>query len=155
MSNDIVLRGVRSDDLPVFFEHQSDPEANRMAAFPARDRDAFMDHWKKNMADEGPILRTILCGGRVVGNIVAWDQKGLWQVGYWIGRAFWGQGIATAALALFLETAKARPLYAHVAKHNLGSIRVLEKCGFFKVSEGRTPEDDPHGSVEEVVMMLE
>jgi RimJ/RimL family protein N-acetyltransferase len=155
MTIDIVLREVRPGDLPILFDHQNDPEANRMAAFPARDRDAFMAHWKKIMKDEGAILRTILWDGRVAGNIVGWTQDGHTQIGYWIGREFWGRGVATAALTLFLETAKARPLYAHVAKRNLGSIRVLEKCGFVWASEGKTPDDDPNGSVDELVMMLE
>jgi RimJ/RimL family protein N-acetyltransferase len=51
-------------------------------------------------------------------------------VGYWIGRDFWGKGIATQALSLFLTEKKTRPLYAHVVKENIGSRRVLEKCGF-------------------------
>jgi len=41
-----------------------------------------------------------------------------------------GQGVATRALAAFLRVVTERPLHAHVAKHNVGSIRVLEKCGF-------------------------
>jgi RimJ/RimL family protein N-acetyltransferase len=51
-------------------------------------------------------------------------------VGYWLGRSYWGRGIATRALALFLPLVPARPLYAHVASHNTGSMRVLVKCGF-------------------------
>jgi hypothetical protein len=33
----VVLRDVVDSDLPIFFEHQRDPEAGRMAAFPSRD----------------------------------------------------------------------------------------------------------------------
>jgi len=39
---DVHLRDVEDDDLEVFFEQQRDPEAIRRAAFPARERDAFM-----------------------------------------------------------------------------------------------------------------
>src|SRR5207244_9942675 len=35
-----------------FFEHQLDAEATRMAAFPSRDRDAFMAHWARIMSKE-------------------------------------------------------------------------------------------------------
>ena len=51
------------------------------------------------------------------------------------GRTFWGKGIATSALAKFLVVEKRRPLLAVVAKHNAGSIRVLEKCEFAISSE--------------------
>lgn len=106
-----------------------------MAAFPARDREAFMAHWARIMADESNILKTILAGDRVTGNIVSWEHDGQREVGYWLGREFWGKGIATRALSLFLERVTARPLYAHVIKHNRASIRVLQKCGFMLIGE--------------------
>ena len=56
----------------------------------------------------------------------------------YIDRAFWGRGIATGALSAFLGIVETRPLFAHVAKANLGSIRVLEKCGFKMVGEDRS-----------------
>ena len=52
------------------------------------------------------------------------------EVSYWLGKGFWGRGIATQALYLYLEIIIQCPLYARVAKDNLGSVRVLEKCGF-------------------------
>jgi RimJ/RimL family protein N-acetyltransferase len=136
MPTTVRLRAVIASDLPVFFEQQLDPVANQMAAFPARDREAFMVHWAKIMADESNILKTILYGDQVAGNIVSWehpDEGSEREVGYWLGREFWGKGLATRALALFLEQVTLRPLVAFVAKHNLTSIRVLEKCGFEKV----------------------
>jgi RimJ/RimL family protein N-acetyltransferase len=135
MPNDIRLRDVTEADLPIFFEHQLDPEATQMAAFPSRDRDAFMAHWAKILADPTLAKQTILVDGRVAGNIGSWEQSGEREVGYWLGRNYWGQGVATKALALFLDQVTARPLYAHVAKHNVGSRRVLEKCGFLICGE--------------------
>ena len=44
LTDSVLLRDVEEDDLPVFFEHQLDPEATRMAAFSARDRKAFLAH---------------------------------------------------------------------------------------------------------------
>ena len=149
------LRDVIEDDLPVFFEHQRDPVANRMAAFPARDREAFMTHWTANVLgnDEGN-ARTILSNDAVVGNIVSWAQDGEVLVGYWIGREQWGRGIGTRALALFLtEVEPRRPLNAHVARRNVGSIRVLERSGFVVVSEETLVE---HGvEIEDVTMRLD
>ncbi len=154
LSASLLLRDVSAEDLPAFFEHQLDPAATRMAAFPSRDREAFMAHWAKIMADPSNVLKTILYEGRVAGNVVSWEQDGRREVGYWLGREFWGRGIATRALALFLEQVRTRPLFAHVAVHNLGSICVLEKCGFAPYTEGQA-SDIPEGEVEELVLRLE
>ena len=123
----VELRDVTDDDLPILFEHQREPEANRMAAYPGRDRDAFMAHWAKILADKSNVVKAVLVDGRVAGNAVCFHRWGKRQVGYWIGEAFWGRGIATRALALLLDEVPARPLYAFVAVHNAGSIRVVEK----------------------------
>jgi RimJ/RimL family protein N-acetyltransferase len=149
---EVRLRDVRDDDLPTFFEHQKDPDANRMANFDARDRDDFMAHWAKILRDETVALRTVeIGGGLVAGNIVSWEHDGERDVGYWIGREHWGKGIATAALSAFLAEVDTRPLHAHVAAHNVGSIRVLEKCGFERTS---TPPADTDG-VEELLFALD
>ena len=126
----VVLRPVAPGDLPVLFEHQRDPAATAMAGFPARDRAAFTAHWERILADPGVLARAVVADGRLAGNVVSFEHEGRREVGYWIGREFWGGGIATAALAAFLEVETARPLHAGVARHNVGSLRVLEKCGF-------------------------
>lgn len=152
MTPKIVLRDVTPEDLPVLFEQQLDPEANRMAAFPARDREAFMAHWAKILGDATLTAKAIWSDGRLAGNIGAFQQSGQMMVGYWLGREYWGQGIATRALKAFLEQVTARPLFAHVAKHNVGSIRVLEKCGFTLYREQR---DSVRGEeVDELVLVL-
>lgn len=137
----VMLRDVSEGDLPVFFEHQLDPEATRMAAFPARDRKDFMAHWTRILSDETVITRTILFDGRVAGNVVSFVHSGEREVGYWVGKEFWDKGIATQALSMFLEQIETRPLYAHVARHNGASIRVLEKCGF------RISAQEPEGLI--------
>jgi hypothetical protein len=82
-------------DLPIFFEHQRDPVANRMAAFPARKRDAFMEHWSKILSDPSVVVRTVLLDGAVAGNVQSFERDGAREVGYWIGRDHWGKGVAT------------------------------------------------------------
>jgi RimJ/RimL family protein N-acetyltransferase len=130
------LRDVIESDLPIFYEQQLDPDATQMAAFPSRERETFMAHWAKIMADETVTLKTILFDAQVAGNIVSWQHDGECEVGYWLGKTYWGRGIATRALAAFLGEVTTRPLYAHVVKHNLASRRVLEKCGFRLHGEG-------------------
>ena len=140
-SHPLLLRDVVQDDLPVFFEFQLDPDANHMAAFIARDpsdRQAFIAHWNKILADPTTINKTIVCDGQVVGSVSSYELAGKPEVTYWIGRAYWGKGIATRALSEFLaQINRARPIYARVAKDNLGSRRVLEKCGFQIIGDSK------------------
>src|SRR5262249_46044034 len=129
----VILRDLAESDLPILFEHQKDPEASPMAAFLSRDpsdRDAFMTHRKRILADPTVTKKAILWNGQVTGSIGSFLWDGKPQVTYWLGKAFWGNGIATLALTEFLRIFNTRPLYASVAKDNLPSIRVLEKCGF-------------------------
>src|SRR5256885_16728816 len=96
----IVLREVHDSDLPVFFRHFNDPEALRMAAFTPKDpadRDAFDAHWKRIRAS-GDVLRTILADGDAVGSAAVYGEPGEREVTYWVDRAYWGRGVATAAL---------------------------------------------------------
>lgn len=153
MKGDVVLRAVIQGDLPVFFEHQNNPTANRMAAFPPRDRDAFVAHWTKILSDDTLFAKTVLYDGQVAGNVVSFERDGRREVGYWIGQEYWGRGIATKALAGLLQQVTARPLFALVAKRNVGSIRVLEKCGF--VVAGEDVFTDSNGEeCEELIMTL-
>ena len=137
MAHEIRLRDVIIADLPIFFEHQIDSEAVELAAHPPRDRAAFQEHWTELLSKESVIKKTILLDDLVVGYIISFVYFGVREVGYWIGKEYWGQGIATRALLAFLEQVPLRPLRASVAKHNRGSMRVLEKCGFRLVGEDK------------------
>ena len=137
MTHEIRLRAVIEDDLPIFFEHQIDPDAVAMAAHLPRDQDAFQAHWTELLAKESVIKKTILFDDLVVGYIMSFVYFGVREVGYWIGKEYWGQGIATRALLEFLDQVPLRPLRASAAKHNRGSLRVLEKCGFRLVDDDK------------------
>jgi len=155
MNANVRLRDVEPGDLPVFFAHQRDPQALAMAAFQSRDRAAFDKHWAKLLADDNNLKQTIVVASavpaesqdHVAGNIGSFMMEGKREVGYWIDRAYWGRGVATAALTAFLRLDSTRPLYAGVAKHNAASIRVLQKCGFELIrSSGAEPKqsEDTH-----------
>ena len=146
-----LLRNVTEEDLPIFFEHQRDPLAARMAAFPPREREAFFAHWRTNVLRPENVTRTVVVDDSVAGYIGSWNQDGMRLVAYWIGREQWGKGLATRALSEFLEIEKTRPLHAWVAAHNVGSIRVLEKCGFLTVSHEQPQQSD---GVAEVLLAL-
>jgi RimJ/RimL family protein N-acetyltransferase len=153
-AREVRLRTVEDQDLDVFFDHQADPEAAEMAAFPSRDKDQFAAHWARIRADDTVIMRTIVADGTVAGNIGSWEQDGQRLLGYWVGREHWGRGVATEALAQFVGQVTARPLHAHVAVHNTGSIRVLEKCAFRRdrVQEATAPA--PDDGIEEFIFVL-
>jgi RimJ/RimL family protein N-acetyltransferase len=155
LAREVRLRSVEDRDIDVFFHHQTDPRATEMAAFPARDRDQFQAHWAKIRADDTAIVRTIVADGVVAGNIGSWQQNGQRLLGYWVGREHWGRGVATKALARFVDVVSTRPLHAHVAVHNVGSIRVLEKCGFRRdhVQEAIAPA--PDDGIEEFIFVLD
>jgi RimJ/RimL family protein N-acetyltransferase len=147
----VTLRNVSDEDLPLFFEHQRDPEALRMAAFSSRELDSFLTHWRTKVLRPENVNRTILVGGLVAGHLGSWEQDAMRLVGYWVGREHWGKGIATRALAEFLVLEPIRPLHAWVALHNVASIRVLEKCGFRTVTP---PKQEHEDGVAEVLMRL-
>jgi RimJ/RimL family protein N-acetyltransferase len=130
----VELRELAEEDLPVFFEQQQDPGALHMAAFTAKDpvdREAFSAHWARIRADRSVLTRTIVVDGQVAGSVASYvdPELGAPEVTYWLGREFWGKGIATMALSEFLKEQTARPIYGRAAKDNTGSIRVLESVG--------------------------
>ena len=113
MSDDVRLRDVEEPDLEVFFEHQVDPEAARLANFPSRDRERFMTHWRTKVLEDPTVLvQTVTVDGEPAGSVVAWWDEDRRFVGYWFGRQFWGRGIGTRALTQFLEREETRPLHA-------------------------------------------
>ena len=132
---EVRLRPVEDADVAVFFAHESDPVAAAMAGFPSRDRERFEARWAMLLGDDTLVTRTIVVGGQVAGNIGCWPDGEDRFLGYWIGREWWGRGVATRALGLMLDKVAARPLHAHVVAHNTGSVRVLERCGFRRAGE--------------------
>ena len=61
------------------------------------------------------------------------------EIGYWIGRPFWGRGVATDALRgatrYAFDTLGMHRVFAVPFEHNAASCRVLEKAGY--TLEGR------------------
>ena len=154
----LTLREVRDEDVPLLFEQWADPVAVHMAAFTApdhMDRDAFERRWSRLRADERVLARVIVVDDDVVGTIGSWGDSGEREVTYWIGRSYWGKGIATAALTAFLAVDRSRPLHARVASDNVASRRVLEKCGFRVVARERSVAEARSAEIEELVLRLD
>jgi len=138
LSDEPSLRDVVDTDVPIFYEQQADPDAAAMAAFPPRSEADYFAHLKKIRTDPTVFMQTIVVGGAVAGNLVSWATDSGQEIGYWIGKPYWGKGIASSVLPRFVALVEQRPLHAYVAEHNAASIRVLEKSGF--VPGGRTEQ---------------
>lgn len=159
LTSDVLLRDVMESDLPIFFDQQLDSDANNMAAFTAKDpadRDAFTAHWRRILGDETITIKTVLFDGHVAGHVLSYEDEefGQPEVSYWIGKNYWGKGVATKALSAFLSHLKVRPLYARAAKDNVASLRVLEKCGFTLCGEGKGFANARGEEVEEFILRL-
>ncbi len=149
------LRDVAEADLPLLYQFSLDPDSNRMAMVHPRDGESFDAHWAKVLRSSDTVSKVILLEDRVVGKISCFGSDGTNMVGYWIDRAHWGRGIATRALVLLLEEVAIRPLTARVATTNLGSIRVLEKCGFRITGYEQSPATERYRECEEAIMVLD
>jgi RimJ/RimL family protein N-acetyltransferase len=155
----VVLREVEDRDLDVLFEHATDPEAIRMAAFtPAGpgDRGAFDARWARLRRDQTTTNKVVESEGRVVGSHRELRPRRATGGDVLDRPAGLGQGIATRALQEFVTSVElTRPLYARAASDNAGSIRVLEKCGFTHVGEGRAFAHGRNEETEEVMLRLD
>jgi RimJ/RimL family protein N-acetyltransferase len=155
---EVALRPIDDSDLDALFEQMRDPEAVRMAAFTAEDPDdraAFDAHMAKVRALPDATNRAITVDGRLVGSIASFVIEGDTEVTYWIDRSFWGQGIASRALALLMESVPVRPVFARVASDNLGSLKVLQKAGFAITGTEIAFANGRNAEIEETILRLD
>src|SRR5690242_12888901 len=133
---DIQLRNTTHTDLEYLFLFQLDKEACHLAAFMSKDhddRDAYMRKFDRLLNDESVNNQTILVDGVIAGSVAKFIMEGDAEITYWIDKPYWGQGVASTALMQFLTIENTRPIFGRVAFDNIGSQRVLEKCGFVKI----------------------
>ena len=150
----VTLRAPKEEDFEIIFAMTLDPIANEMSMVYARTREEFREQWDSRTTSPACVVRTILIAGEVVGRINSFEKEGVVNIGYLIARTHWGKGIMTSALRQFIELVEHRPLVARAAKGNIGSCRVLEKCGFLKVDEQDSPEDKRYRACTECVYQL-
>ena len=112
-------------------------------------------HWRPVVLRHQDVNRAIVVDREVTGTIGSWGDPGEREVTYWIGRSYWGKGIATSALRAFLAVDLSRPFHARVAYDNVASRRVLEKCGFRLIGTDRGFAQARSTEIEEQVLRLE
>ena len=135
----LMLRPWTEADAETLFKYAADPEVGPAAGWAAH----------TSVEDSREIIRTVLSaegtfavclddrGGEPVGSIGWFVRDGLpdgVEIGYWIGKPFWGQGYIPEAVEcvleyLFTETDCPRVWCSHFLG-NEKSKRVIEKCGF-------------------------
>lgn len=153
----INLRPTIPSDIAIFFQYQLDVEAGYLAAFMPKDytnKTAYLEKWTRLMADPTITMRTIQLNDVVVGTVskfVLFDEA---EITYWIDKPIWGNGIASAALRLFLDIEQTRPIRGRVAFDNVGSQRVLEKCGFVKTGTDKGFANARQAEIEEFIYTL-
>jgi RimJ/RimL family protein N-acetyltransferase len=103
--------------------------------YSEKDAEQFFAYIDNNDAEQvfGIEFRGDLCG--VVSLTVQKDvHKHSAEIGYWIGEAFWANGIATKAISLMTDFGFAKlglkRIYAIVFENNIASMRALEKNGY-------------------------
>jgi len=84
----------------------------------------------------------IVYQGSVIGSIGISALSGRDSIGYWIGRDFWGRGLATeacgAVIADYFETGSGDVLYSSLLAENTASLRLQKKLGFVHMQNVRT-----------------
>lgn len=136
-----LLRPWHAADKPELVRHANNRRVwrNMTHTFPHPYTEADADLWLEIAAHPGASIQlAIEVDGQAAGGIGAIAGEGIFcataQFGYWLGEAYWGRGIATAAArALSSRIASERlfaRLEAQVFEWNPPSMRVLEKAGF-------------------------
>lgn len=140
----ILMRMYEKEDSADFFKNIKDKEISRWSTnipypYSKKRAEKFIKITHKRFKEKTHVNVGIVLKkeNRVIGsmglNKIDWKNRKS-EIGYWLGKKYWGKGIATEALLLFLEYAfekiKLHRVSAHVLEVNKQSARVLEKCGF-------------------------
>lgn len=155
--NNITLTETEKNDLEILFQFQLDKEAIYLAAFTAKDpndKAAYLEKYSKIITDPQINMKTIKINNIIVGSISRFLMHGDHEITYWIDKKYWGKGIASTALKNFLTIENTRPIYGRVAFDNLGSQKVLEKCGFVKIGTDKGFANARHVEIEEFIYKL-
>ncbi|WP_417455760.1 GNAT family N-acetyltransferase [Kordiimonas sp.] len=155
--DDVRLRPHQAADFETLVTFVDDEEAFFLAGGGTRDTSApAMQARIEAYITKDARFAVVLYEGAVAGYVAAFEREGMLEVSYWIGRDFWGKGIASRALGLWVtERAKdSNELHARVAKDHTASIRVLEKNGFQVAGEDRYFSPHRNAEVDEWLYRL-
>lgn len=149
----VSIRPLKSSDAPDIYENVKDKEIVTWTVsiphpYPKDGALKFIRKARYNIKKErsyafGIVLKDT---GTVIGvvELMAFDWKNKnAEIGYWLGRKYWGEGLMTEAVRLILKFSFGNlglhRIYARLFEDNTGSVRILEKSGF--KLEGRMREE--------------
>jgi RimJ/RimL family protein N-acetyltransferase len=157
VATSVQLRPVVKSDIAQFFEHHLElrplPAGASVADLEAR-KATFVDRWEQMLSDKNVMARTIIWKDAVAGYVARLIQRDKPSISCWLGRDYWGKGVATQAVQAFLDLIEKRPIYARVAYDNLAAMQVLRKIGF-EIVEHDSFFSDAHGyEIDEIILAL-
>jgi [ribosomal protein S5]-alanine N-acetyltransferase len=138
----LVLRDFAECDLDSSYAYASDPEVTRYTSFGPNTRiqtAAFLDSAIaksriRPRTDYTLAIQLKESGQHIGGTGLHDPNHGQWEIGYVLGRPYWGRGLATelvqALIAFGFKDLGAEKIWAPVDAANGASGRVLEKSGF-------------------------
>jgi len=136
----LVLRRATMDDVAAMHRIMSNPVAMRYWSTPPHSELAETERWVASMVEDDPVARDdfmVVCDGRLIGKFGAWRLP---EFGFLLDPAYWGRGLASEALAAFVERRRAlgsTELTADVDPRNAASIRLLERAGFLETGRAK------------------
>ncbi len=154
----IKLDKTTKEDLETLFVFQTNKDGIMMAAFTSEnpsDKVTYMKKWTAIVDNPKIKMVTIRLENIIVGSVIHFDIMSETNVSYWIDQNFWGKGIATEALNEFIKGSDKRPLFGMVAYDNIGSQKVLEKCGFKSIGKEKGFANARKKEIEEFVYRLD
>lgn len=141
----ICLENRTEETVKIYFEKANTPEIKAMLPQKAQTvEEALADYRKTLLPEAGSYGKTITAGGLYIGDIWCYcinvNEEPNAMLSYCIfAKAYWSQGIATQAVAMFLKEIHAKyrlgTIGAFTYSANSASIRVLEKNGFIWMAE--------------------
>jgi [ribosomal protein S5]-alanine N-acetyltransferase len=135
------LRPFRKSDLPSFVNHINDKViAARTNAIPYPYTIKHAEDWYHKICNRSrrkgsrALELAIVIDGEAAGCIAIFPKGHTAEIGYWLGRAYWGRGIMTEAVKAitkygFDELGLIR-IHASTFPQSKASMRVLEKAGY-------------------------
>jgi RimJ/RimL family protein N-acetyltransferase len=138
-----VVRDWKADDRDALVRFANNPNIwrNMTHRFPHPYTVSDADSWFSLLAKmPEPTHWAIEVDARAIGGIGVDLGEGVYEkaghFGYWLGEAYWGRGIMTAAVRATSKYVMSRfgivRLESPVFEWNPASMRVLEKCGFVR-----------------------
>lgn len=136
----IHLRDLKEQDAPLLVDYLNNTEVVKYLSsripYPYTIKDA--QWWVNTGCKEEAVAKAIEFNGVFCGVVGAHRQQFEYshcaEIGYWLAEAYWGKGIASAALTqlsqIVFTTTDIIRLYASVFSTNPASMRVLEKAGY-------------------------